>query len=306
MAGFRKAERRKAKLRLGMSGPAGSGKTASALQIAYGLTGNWEEIGLVDTENGSGELYVGATIGGIAIGEYNVLSLSAPYTPDKYIAAIKEAENAGLKVVILDSISHAWAGEGGLLDLQGKIAAKSGNSWTAWRDVTPKHNAFVEAMLSSPLHIIATMRAKMDYVQEKDEKTGKTTVRKVGMAPIQREGMDYEFTVVFDLSIDHIASCSKDRTNLFDGQYFRPTPETGKMLLQWLEQGVDAPVPQKQDAQPPVDWPRFWAGCKKLGYTQARVHEIAGESSISHYTREQAGELFKKLESLKQEERQSA
>lgn len=255
MAGFRKAERRKAKLRLGIAGPAGSGKTASSLLIAYGLTNDWSKIGIVDTENGSGELYVNSTIGGTKIGEYNVLTLEAPYLPDKYIQAIKMAEEAGLEVVIIDSLTHAWAGEGGLLDLQGKIAQKTGNSWTAWRDVTPKHNALVEAMLTSKIHLIATMRSKMDHVQEKDEKTGRTIIRKVGMAPIQREGMDYEMTVVFDLSIDHVANCSKDRTNLFDGQYFTPTPDTGKVLLQWLESGVETPAPPAvtmRPAQKPV------------------------------------------------------
>lgn len=235
---FRRAERRKAKLRLGIAGPSGSGKTASALLIAYGLTGDWEKIGLVDTENGSGELYAGATIGVVHIGDYNVLPLSPPYLPEKYIQAIRLAEEGGLEVIILDSISHAWAGEGGLLDLHGKISAKGGNSYAAWRDVTPLHNKFVEAMLGSNIHLIATMRSKMDYVQEKD-KDGKTTIRKLGLAPIQREGMDYEFTTVLDLSLDHVASTSKDRTSLFDGQYFTPNPDSGRVLKEWLETGCE-------------------------------------------------------------------
>lgn len=236
--GFRKAERRKAKLRLGICGPAGSGKTASALLIAYGITGDWEKVGVVDTESGSGELYVNAAIGEAQIGEYNVLPLTAPYTPEKYTQAIKLAEQDGLEVVILDSLSHAWAGEGGLLDQQGKLADRSGNTWTAWRSITPKHNALVETMLSSKIHVIATMRSKMEHVQEKDS-NGKTIIRKVGMAPIQREGMDYEMTVVFDLSIEHIASCSKDRTSLFDGQFFKPAAEHGQLLLTWLETGAE-------------------------------------------------------------------
>lgn len=242
--GFRTAQRKQAKLRLGLAGPAGSGKTVSALLIAYGMTGDWSKIGLVDTENGSGELYAGATIGEVKIGNYQVLTLQPPYMPQKYIGTIHLAEEAGLEVIILDSISHAWAGEGGLLDLHGKISSssKSGNSYVAWREVTPLHNQFVEAMLQSRIHVIATMRSKMEYALEKD-KDGSTTVKKLGLAPVQREGMDYEFTTVLELSINHVASASKDRTNLFDGRYFKPSPEIGQQFKQWLEDGIAVPAP---------------------------------------------------------------
>jgi hypothetical protein len=232
---IRKAERRKAKLRLGISAPSGAGKTYSSLLIAYGLTGDWEKIGLIDTENGSGDLYA-------HLGDYLVLTLEPPYTPLRYVEAIKAFESAGVDCIIIDSLSHAWAGEGGALDIQGAASAKSGNSWSAWREVTPMHNALVNAMLQSKCHIIATMRAKTEYVQEKND-NGKTIIRKVGLAPIQRDGMEYEFTVMLDLSIQHIASASKDRTGLLDGQYFTPSIETGQKLLEWLEQGID---PDKQ------------------------------------------------------------
>lgn len=247
-AGFRKAERKKARLRLGLAGPAGSGKTASALLIAFGICGDWTKIGLMDTENGSGELYAGAVIGGVLIGDYNVLPLSPPYLPEKYIQAIQLAEHAELEVLILDSISHAWAGEGGLLDLHGQIASssKSNNSYTAWREVTPLHNRFVEAMLQSKIHIIATMRSKMDYALDKD-KDGSTKVRKLGLAPVQRDGMDYEFTTVLDLSLEHVATASKDRTSLFDGRYFTPGLETGQVLKSWLEAGGDPPSLEAAD-----------------------------------------------------------
>jgi len=231
--GFRKAQRRKAKLRLGITGPAGSGKTMSALLIAGGLVnGQWGKVGLVDTENGSGDLYVFSNASGSEIGEYNVLTMEPPFDASKYIRAIKAAEEAGLEVVILDSISHAWAGEGGFLEKQGKIADKSGNSWSAWRTVTPEHNRFIDAMLQSKIHVIATMRSKTEHVYE----GGK--VKKVGMAPVAREGMEYEFSVVFDMDQGHNATPTKDRTSLFDGQIFKPSPETGKMLLTWLEAGA--------------------------------------------------------------------
>jgi hypothetical protein len=225
---FRKAERRKAKLRLGISGPSGAGKTYSTLLVAMGLG---EKIAMIDTENGSGDLYS-------HLCDYDIVNIKAPFTPEKYTGAIRAAEEAGYGTIIIDSLTHAWAGEGGLLDLQGKIVdSGKGNSYTAWRSVTPKHNALVEAMLQSKCHIIATIRSKMEYVQQSNN--GKTEIKKVGLAPIQRDGMEYEFTVFFDLNHDHTASASKDRTTLFDGQYFILSQETGEKLKAWLDSGAE-------------------------------------------------------------------
>ena len=223
---FQPAQRKRAKLRLGIAGTSGSGKTYSALAIASGIT-SWSKIAVIDTENGSAELYA-------HLGQYSVLTLTAPYDPDKYIAAIHLAEQSGFDVIIVDSLSHAWNGEGGILDQQGKAADSKykGNSWAAWREFTPKHNALVETMLKSPCHIIATIRSKTEYAQVVEN--GKTVVRKLGMAPVQRDGMEYEFTVFLEISSEHIATASKDRTTLFDGQYFKPDRSTGQKLLSWL------------------------------------------------------------------------
>jgi hypothetical protein len=196
--------------------------------LAFGLGG---KVGLIDTEHGSGDLYA-------HLGEYDVITLGAPFTAKSYLEAIKAFEDAQYDVIIIDSLSHAWAGEGGLLDKQGKAAERTKNSYTAWREVTPDHNALVNAMLQSPCHIIATMRSKVDYVLEMNDK-GKQTPKKVGMAPVQREGMDYEFTVMLDIDKDHVATSSKDRTGLFDGEYFTITKQTGEKLLNWLNSGVD-------------------------------------------------------------------
>lgn len=231
LTGFRPAARSAAKLRLGIAGPAGSGKTMSALLIAFGITGNWSKIGLVDTENGSGELYVGTTVNGITIGDYNVLTLQAPYEPNKYIDAINLAEDAGLDLVIVDSLSHAWVGSGGMLDLHGKLtdSSSSKNSWAAWRQVTPKHNQLIEKLLTTKLHVIVTVRSKMAYIQD-----GKNIV-KVGMEPIFRDGIEYELTTFFDMSINHLAVASKDRTNTFAGDNpFMPSPVVGEKLKTWL------------------------------------------------------------------------
>lgn len=235
---FQRAERKKAKLRLCLSGPSGSGKTYSALKIAMGLGG---KIAMIDTENGSGELYAHLT-------EYDVMQLGAPYSPDRYIQAIKESERLGYNVLIIDSLTHAWTGEGGVLEMVDKAAkaSTSGNSFTAWRNVTPKHNQLVDAILTSKLHIITTMRTKTEYVIEENDK-GKKTPRKIGMAPIQRDGMEYEFTVVLDISTDsHVASSSKDRTGLFDGKPDVLSENTGKTLLEWLESGKSQEEVEKE------------------------------------------------------------
>ncbi len=231
---IRKAERKKAKLRLALVGPTGSGKTFSALQLASGLG---TKIGLLDTENGSGDLYADSF-------DYDVITLAAPYTVQKYRDAIKAFEAEGYDVIIIDSLSHAWAGVGGLLDKQGQLegSGRFKNSFATWREITPEHNRLVEQMLTSPCHIIATMRAKTEYVLEKDEK-GRQVPRKIGLSPVQRDGLEYEMTIVMDISENHIATASKDRTGLFDGWADRISKATGGALLEWLNKGRDeAPV----------------------------------------------------------------
>ncbi|MBQ4400965.1 MAG: AAA family ATPase [Synergistaceae bacterium] len=227
---FRKAHRTSAKLRLAITGTAGAGKTYSSLLLAFGLGGN---IALIDTENGSGDLYS-------SLGDYDICQLNAPYDPRRYVQCIHEAEKADYTTIIIDSLSHAWSGQGGILDLQGKIAEAKyrGNSYAAWRDVTPLQNALVDCLLSSPCHIIATMRSKTDYLQCENER-GRTEIRKVGLAPVQREGIDYEFTTVFDLSQEHIAIASKDRTGLFSGTPFTVDQHTGEILRDWLNYSND-------------------------------------------------------------------
>lgn len=191
------------------------------------------KVGLIDTEHGSGDLYA-------HLGEYDVISIEAPYTVQKYVQAITAFEQAGYSTIAIDSLTHAWAGDGGLLDKQGKMADRGTNSFAAWRTITPEHNSLVDAMLKSPCHIIATMRSKQEYILETNDK-GKQQPKKVGMAPVQREGMEYEFTVMLDIDMNHIASASKDRTSLFDGQYFKITSDTGEKLKQWLETGTATP-----------------------------------------------------------------
>jgi len=217
---FTKAEKKKQKLRLALTGPSGSGKTYSALTMAFGIFGKDAKVCVIDTEHGSAELYSDK------FPEYYVSQFSPPYAPEAYIKRIKEAEAFGADVIIIDSISHEWNGQGGCLEQVDTVtkASSSRNSYTSWKDVTPKHQAFIDAILASKCHIIATMRAKQEYALV--EKNGKKMPEKIGLAPIQREGMDYEFTLVFDL------------------------PGGGNFMgiLNWLNSGQE---PEKKTTMPP-------------------------------------------------------
>ena len=232
---FAKAERSQAKLRLALCGPSGSGKTHSALLIASGLAPSGR-IFVIDTENDSATLEVGKP----GIPEFYHAPLKPPFTPKKYRAYIEEAQINKADVIIIDSLSHAWAGTGGVLDMHSDISkAQKNNSWAAWREVTPEHNALVDAIVQAPCHMIVTLRTKTawEVIEGHD---GKKRPQKIGLKPEQREGLEYEFTVVLDLALDgHLATTSKDRTSLFDGKVFVPSPEIGEELRQWLEEGKD-------------------------------------------------------------------
>ncbi|RBA30862.1 AAA family ATPase [Elizabethkingia anophelis] len=222
---LRKSERKQAKIKMALQGSAGSGKTYSSLLLAKGLiNGDFSKVAIVDTENGSADLYA-------HLGNYNVLSLVPPFTPEMYIKAIEVCESAGMEVIILDSISHCWDE---LLDFHSKLA---GNSFTNWAKITPRQKAFVYKILQSKAHIIATMRTKQDYVL--NQKDGKYVPEKVGLKSVQRDGLDYEFTLVFDIDIKHFAVASKDRTGLFMGKpEFTISEKTGKAILNWCNEGV--------------------------------------------------------------------
>jgi hypothetical protein len=231
---LQKATRKKVKLRMGLSAVSGGGKTYSAILLAKGLTdGDLSKVAIIDTENGSASLYSD-------LGEYNTIELTAPFTPERYIEAIQACENAAMEVIIIDSITHEWDGEGGLLDVHSKM---TGNSFTNWASLTPRHNKFVQAILQSKAHVITTVRRKQDYDLSKDG-NGKTKVEKAGTKEITREGFEYELTINFNLDERHNCTASKDRTGLFmDKPFFTITPETGKLIKQWCESGVEAPKP---------------------------------------------------------------
>jgi hypothetical protein len=217
------ATRKKAKIKMALQGPSGSGKTYSSLQIAFGLTNDWSKIAVVDTEQGSSHLYS-------HLGDYNVIELSGTHSPERYIEAIETCEKAGMEVIILDSISQEWEF---LLDYH---ASLPGNSFTNWSKVTPRHNAFVQKILSSSCHIISTARTKQDYVMQ--EKNGKMVPEKVGLKSVQRDGLEYEMSLVFDLDIKNNAVASKDRTGLFFSlPEQKLSVDTGRRILDWCNDG---------------------------------------------------------------------
>lgn len=252
-----KAKRTMAKIKIGISGPSGSGKTMSSLLLSLGLVQGahpewsdaqcWDKVCIIDTENGSANLYVDYTSGAVKIGEYYTIGLEPPFEANKFIDAIHAAENAGMEAIIIDSLSHYWAGAGGALDKQGKVAARTGNSYTAWRDVTPEYNKVMDTILQSQCHVICDLRAKTEYIQTKDN-NGKTVVKNVGMGSQIREGNEYEYGIFFSLDNTHVANATKDRTGLFDNRYFTITPETGKEIYQWLSTGA----PEKPAAPAPT------------------------------------------------------
>jgi hypothetical protein len=236
---FTKAERKKAKLRLAITGPSGSGKTWGALQVAAGLGGR---IAVIDTEKGSASLYC-------HLCEFDTLELDPPHSPERYIEAIKAAESAGYEVIVIDSTTHEWSGTGGCLEANEALARSKfqSNTWAAWNLTTPRHRAFIDAMNNSTAHIIATGRSKTETAQT-DGPNGKKKVVKLGMKTEQRDGFEYEFTVVLDLIHDgHYANASKDRTGIFSGDPSPLSKATGQKLREWLNTGAE-PAPQHDKA----------------------------------------------------------
>ena len=305
---FRKAQRSQAKLRLAIAGPSGSGKTYGALLIAKGLSG---KVAVIDTEQNSSTLYD-------SLLEFDVLNLQPPYRPERFIEAIKAAELAGYDIIIIDSISHEWNGAGGCLELNDEIAKTKyrGNSWSAWNETTPRHRAFVDAILASKCHIIATMRSKTETAQV--EENGRKAVKKLGMKSEQREGSEYEFTTVLDLVHDgHYATASKDRSGLFGGDPTKISAETGRKLSTWLAgaqptlpPGIStllAPVEnpsQQVDEQPaaPDEIRYMFSVAEAAGFVPSNLKKLIGDmygvSRSADLTSGQVGNIIKTIHDL--------
>lgn len=237
-----KAQRKSIKVKLALTGPTGSGKTLSGLLLAKGLG---EKIGCIDTENGSASLYSDRL-------DFDVCNISAPFTTEKYIEALQYFVKEKYDVVLIDSITHAWSGQGGLLDQKQQLDQRGGSGFNNWARITSKHEAFKAALMQSPIHVIASMRSKMEYAQVQGD-NGKTQIKKLGLAPEQRDGIEYDFSVVFDIAMNHEAEASKDRTGIFGDSIFKINEEVGHKIKDWLstaksepQQVVGQTTPQQQ------------------------------------------------------------
>ena len=221
---FEKAKRSKCKIKVSIAGASGSGKTYSALCVAKGMVSNLNKVAVIDTENGSSHLYS-------HLGDFSVLTLGAPYSPEAYIMAINEAIKNGYECIIIDSLSHEWQGPGGIIDIHGQM---EGNSFTNWNKVTPRHNALIQKIVNAPVHVIATLRSKTEYIMQ--QKNGKSIPEKIGLKSIQRDDCEYEFTVAFELNKYHVAAVSKDRTGLFQHEpELKLSEDLGKRIIDWCE-----------------------------------------------------------------------
>lgn len=241
MTTFVPVTRRKSKLRLALTGVSGAGKTLGALYIAYGITGDWGKIVLIDTEHERARFY--ADRSDLGTGTFLYASMEPPYSPDKYKEYVRDASLAVGPdgCVIVDSFSHVWNNEGGVLDIKDRIAQQSGkNSYTAWNEAGREQNSLVNTILSVNCHTIVTMRSKMAYALEENER-GRMQPVKMGLSPVQRDDTEYEFDIVLDIARSHIATASKDTTFLDKfGQII--TPELGVQLRSWLDDGVEPDI----------------------------------------------------------------
>jgi len=263
---FQKATKKQLKARIALLGPAGSGKSYTALRLAFALAGPEGKVAAIDTEHRSLSKYVGEAPDKIPW-DFDVLELDS-FSPENYIEGIRAAEQAGYSVLVIDSLSHAWSGKDGLLEFVDttarKQAARSGgspNNFNAWREATPKHNELVEAMLGSNIHLIVTMRVKMEYVQEKNPQTGKTEIRKVCLQPIQRDGLEYEFDVIGDMDADNNLLVSKSRCSRLMGKLIaKPGPAVVDTIREWLESGAPAPerAPKPEPERAPASQAQAW------------------------------------------------
>ena len=275
---FVPAEKSQLKARVLISGAAGSGKTIAALELASAL-GN--RVAVIDTENGSAALYSDKY-------KFEMLNLQPPYPPEDFVQAIKVAENGGFDVIVVDGITPEWSGSGGCLDLHTKL----GGRFQDWAKVTPRHRSFIQKILECSTHIICTCRSKQGYAM--DEQSKKVT--KLGMAPEQRDGLDYEMTLVFNIvNQTHLAEATKDRTGLFDGKQFLISKNTGLEILEWLNSGTPAksPAPTITDVRNLL----ISAGVKSIPDFKKVMIQVLGEeyNTLEELNQEQLLTLYKEI-----------
>lgn len=234
MSVFQKAVKTKRKLRLLITGPSGSVKTMGALILAKQFAKRYDSrIAFIDTEHGKSTLYS-------SMFDYDILEMAEPFTPEKYIENMMAAVKAGYKVIVVDSLSHEWIGTGGLLETH----ANMGGKFQDWKPLTPRHRKFLDALISIDAHLICTGRSKTEYAMEATG-NGKTSITKMGTKLEQRDGMEFEFDIVFKGNMQHIVEIDTDHTGIFDNFAEKLTEKTADKLIAWLDEGIE--VTNKQD-----------------------------------------------------------
>lgn len=295
MTGFQKAKKEKIYLKILLAGASGSGKSYSALKLATGIANKMGgRIAAIDTEAGRIRYYANEF-------DFDDLQLSEPYTPEKYIEAITQAVDGGYSVLIIDSITHEW---NYILDQVDKIPGT--NSYTKWGKLTPRHNKFTEKMIQSPINIIATVRGKDAYVLEQD-KNGKQVPKKVGLGYTQRDGLEYEYTVTFNIDqTNHVATAQKDNTHLFENKYEMLTEKDGEALYEWANSGEER-VPTLEEKLKPLQKQVTDTAVKKGGSKNPSVVEVLKKYGIINPSdcldEEKLNNTLKELEKIENKEK---
>lgn len=295
MTGFQKAKKEKIYLKILLAGASGSGKSYSALKLATGIANKMGgRIAAIDTEAGRIRYYANEF-------DFDDLQLSEPYTPEKYIEAITQAVDGGYSVLIIDSITHEW---NYILDQVDKIPGT--NSYTKWGKLTPRHNKFTEKMIQSPINIIATVRGKDAYVLEQD-KNGKQVPKKVGLGYTQRDGLEYEYTVTFNIDqTNHVATAQKDNTHLFENKYEMLTEKDGEALYEWANSGEER-VPTLEEKLKPLQKQVTDVAVKKGGSKNPSVVEVLKKYGIINPSdcldEEKLNNTLKELEKIENKEK---
>ena len=240
--GFRKATKAQAKLRAAVFGPSGGGKTFSTLRMSKGMAGPNGTVAVIDTERGSASKYSDRF-------DFDVLDLK-DHSVSSYVDAIKSAH--GYDVLVIDSLSHGWQS---LLEEVEKLAKAKyrGNTWSAWSEGTPLQKKLVNAILDFPGHVLATIRSKTEWTTVEDGR-GKKVPQRIGMAPEQGKGIEYEFDLLLEISTEHIANVIKDRTGRFQDRLIdKPDEDFGRQLALWLADGAPVEVSPPPPAAASLD-----------------------------------------------------
>lgn len=302
------AQREKEKAIVGFIGPSGSGKTAGALLVAYGMMREaypdasdkevWSKIGVVDTEHRRAKLYANLQFDDVRIGGFKHIDFTPPYTTERYQMALEAIKEAGAEVVIIDSLSHNWAGEGGIVEKHGEM---QGNSFQNWGKLAPETTKLIKTLTQNDVHILATLRTKTEYVVEPNSE-GKMAPRKVGTKPVQKDEMEYEFMLNFNIGIDHLAETSKDNTRMFEGSSFKLNPEVGRKLYQWLELGIDVKAEEEAERIRLIDEIKTIVAGNETAAQMIEEFQIKANKKLDQWTIKLASAALDRLQALKTKE----